>query len=181
MNHLLVSRHVVFDESSFPFASSTTPPDDLDSLLLSSPAVHLIAPPDPSSIAGTLELDTVPCAALTPQPAPRADPTPLSTPCAGSASRFTEPPWCTSDDICPPHRSPLTPGRQSTTPSSWLVTTTTPARWSPITLSGSPSMWIIYSSLPLSLVVPHIAVLHQACGTLSLVLTPICSVLADPH
>jgi hypothetical protein len=30
MNRMLVSRHVVFDESSFPFASFGTPPDDLD-------------------------------------------------------------------------------------------------------------------------------------------------------
>jgi hypothetical protein len=31
-SRLLVSQHVVFDESSFSFASSGTPPDDLDSL-----------------------------------------------------------------------------------------------------------------------------------------------------
>jgi hypothetical protein len=45
MNHLLISRHVVFDESSFPFASSDQPLDDLDSLFSSSPMVHAIAPP----------------------------------------------------------------------------------------------------------------------------------------
>jgi hypothetical protein len=45
MNRLLISRHNVFDESSFPFASSGPPPDDLDSLFSSSPAVHAIAPP----------------------------------------------------------------------------------------------------------------------------------------
>jgi hypothetical protein len=54
-NCRLVSWHVVFDESSFPFASSDTPPDDLDSLFSSSHAVRPIAPPYPSSIAGTLE------------------------------------------------------------------------------------------------------------------------------
>jgi hypothetical protein len=31
-NRLLVSRHVIFDKSSFPFASSGTPPDDLEVL-----------------------------------------------------------------------------------------------------------------------------------------------------
>jgi hypothetical protein len=70
-NHLLVSRHIVFDESSFPFASSSTPPDDLDSLFLSSPAVCPIALTYPSSIAGTSEPDVTPRAAPAPQPAPR--------------------------------------------------------------------------------------------------------------
>jgi hypothetical protein len=53
MNRLLISRHVIFDESSFPFASFDPPPDDLDSLFSSSPAVCPIAPPYPSSIVGT--------------------------------------------------------------------------------------------------------------------------------
>jgi hypothetical protein len=53
MNCMLISRHVVFDESSFPFASSGPPPDDLDSFVSSSPAVHVIAPPYPPSVAGT--------------------------------------------------------------------------------------------------------------------------------
>jgi hypothetical protein len=52
-NHLLISRHVIFDESSFPFASFDPPPDDLDSLFSSSPAVSPISPPYPSSIVGT--------------------------------------------------------------------------------------------------------------------------------
>jgi hypothetical protein len=59
-NCLLVSRHVVFDESSFRFASSSTPPDDLDSLFSSSHVVCPIAPPYPSSIVGTLEPDAAP-------------------------------------------------------------------------------------------------------------------------
>jgi hypothetical protein len=54
MNHLLISRHVIFGESSFPFASSDPPPDDLDSLFLSSPVICPIAPPYPSYIPGTL-------------------------------------------------------------------------------------------------------------------------------
>jgi hypothetical protein len=70
-NHLLMSRHVVFDESSFPFASSDPPPDDLDSLFSSSSAVCPIAPPYPSSIAGTSEPVAVPHAAPVPPPAPR--------------------------------------------------------------------------------------------------------------
>jgi hypothetical protein len=66
MNCLLISRHVVFDESSFPFVSSGTPPDDLDSLISSSPAVRPIAPPYPSSITGTSEPDAAPHVAPAP-------------------------------------------------------------------------------------------------------------------
>jgi hypothetical protein len=101
-NRLLISRRIVFDESSFPFASSDPPLDDLDSLFSSSLVVRLIAPRYPSSIAGTLEPVAAPCTAPTPQPtphaapapppAPRAAPTSSSTPRAASASRFTEPP-----------------------------------------------------------------------------------------
>jgi hypothetical protein len=141
MNHLLITRHVIFDESPFPFASSDPPPDDLDSLFSSSPVGYLIVPPYPSSIAGTSELVTVPHAALTPHPAPRA----------ASASHFIEPPWCTSDVIQPPRRSPLTPDRLSTTPSPWLVTTAARTRWSLIVLPGSPSPLTVYNSQSLSL------------------------------
>jgi hypothetical protein len=43
MNRLLISRYVVFDESSFPFASSDPSPlNDLNFLFSSSPAVHAI-------------------------------------------------------------------------------------------------------------------------------------------
>jgi hypothetical protein len=57
---LPTGRHVDFDESSFPFASSDTPPDDLDSLFTSSHVVHSMAPLY-SSVAGTLKtLVTVP-------------------------------------------------------------------------------------------------------------------------
>jgi hypothetical protein len=71
-NRLLVSWHVAFDESSFPFASSDTPSNDLDSLFPSSTAVHPIAPPYPSSIAGTSEPDVTPRVAQAPQLVPRA-------------------------------------------------------------------------------------------------------------
>jgi hypothetical protein len=83
MNHLLISQHVIFDESSFPFASSGTPPDDLDSLFSSSPAVRPIASPYPSSIAGTLEPDVAPHVAPAPPPSPGtllAQPAPHTAP-----------------------------------------------------------------------------------------------------
>jgi hypothetical protein len=79
-NRLLVSWHIVFDESSFPFASSGTPLDDLDSLFSSSHAVRPIAPLYPSSIAGTLEHDATPRAALAPQLTPGPKPTPHAAP-----------------------------------------------------------------------------------------------------
>jgi hypothetical protein len=69
MNHVLISRHVVFDESSFPFASSGPLPDNLDSLFSHSPVVCSIAPPYPSSIAGTRSLS--PCHTRPRCPSPR--------------------------------------------------------------------------------------------------------------
>jgi hypothetical protein len=65
-NSMLVSRHIVFDESLFPFASSGTPPDDLDSLFSSSPTVCLSAPPYPSSTTDTSEPNIVPHVAPAP-------------------------------------------------------------------------------------------------------------------
>jgi hypothetical protein len=53
---MLISRHIVFDKSSFPFASSDPPPDDLDSLFSTRTTVCPIAPAYPSPIAGTSEL-----------------------------------------------------------------------------------------------------------------------------
>jgi hypothetical protein len=112
MNHLLVSRHVVLDESSFLFASYSTHPDDLDSLFSSSLIVRPIAPPYPSSITGTSKPDAAPRAAPVPPPVPHAAlmsssvphvaPAPQTMPHVASASRFTEPPpppRYTSDDI----------------------------------------------------------------------------------
>jgi hypothetical protein len=75
MNRLLISRYVVFDESSFPFASSDPSPlNDLNFLFSSSPAVHAIAPLYPSSVAGTSETVAAPRAAPAPQLAPPASP-----------------------------------------------------------------------------------------------------------
>jgi hypothetical protein len=155
-NHLLISRHVVFDESSFPFASSDPPPDDLDSLFSSSPAVCPIAPPYPSSIAGTSEPVVAPHPAPTPPPEPCVAPArttrgPDVFVCATRGLSFTlhqAPPWCTSNDIRPLCQSPLASGRRSTTPSPWLVTPAARTPWSPVVLSGSPSPWIVYSSPP---------------------------------
>jgi hypothetical protein len=65
-NRLLISRHIIFNKSSFPFASSDPPPDDLDSLFSSSLAVHAITPPYTSSIADTSE--TVAMPHVTPAP-----------------------------------------------------------------------------------------------------------------
>jgi hypothetical protein len=76
-NLLLVSRHVAFEELSFPFASSGTSLDDLDSLFTSSPTVPPIAPPYPSSIVGKSETVVVLRAALVSPPMPRAVSTPL--------------------------------------------------------------------------------------------------------
>jgi hypothetical protein len=108
----------------------------LDSLFSSSPAVHAIAPPYPSSVAGTSETVAMPRVAPTPQPVPRVAPMSLPAPRAAQASpsafssgphatlasRFAQPPLCTSDDIQLPHQSPPALGRWSTTPSPWLVT-----------------------------------------------------------
>jgi hypothetical protein len=84
-NRLLVSRHVVFNKSSFPFASSSTPPEDLDSLFSSSPPVPLIASPYLSSIVGTSEPDAAPHAAPAPQLASRAAPAPQPAQCVAMA------------------------------------------------------------------------------------------------
>jgi hypothetical protein len=89
-----------------PLCLFGTPPDDLDSLFSSSPMVHSIVPPYPSSTAGTSEPGA---GAAAPIPAPRV---------ALTASRITEPPWCTSDDIWPQRQTPPAPSRPSTTPSS---------------------------------------------------------------
>jgi hypothetical protein len=88
-NHMVVSRHAVFGESFFPFAFSDTPLDDLDSLFSSSPAVQPIAPPYPSSIAGTSKIVATPRMAPAPQPTPHAASTPQPVPPAAPASPFT--------------------------------------------------------------------------------------------
>jgi hypothetical protein len=119
MNRVLISRHV-FDESSFPFASSNPPPNDLDSLCSSNNDTR------PRHRRPFLRLRHA-------QPRLHASPSP---------------PLCTNDDIRLPRRSPPAPGRRSTTPSPWLVTPTAPTQWSLVVLPGSPSPWIVYSSPP---------------------------------
>jgi hypothetical protein len=86
-NHLLISRHIVYDESSYPFASSDPPPDDLDSFS-SSHAVQAIASPYPSFVAGTSETIALPRVAPVPQPAPHTAPTSLPPPRAAPTSTF---------------------------------------------------------------------------------------------
>jgi hypothetical protein len=120
-NRPLISRHVVFDESSFSFASSDPPPDDLDSLFSSSPAVCPIAPPNPSSIAGTSEPIVVPHAASAPQPVPRAAPASQPSPRAAPA-----PPPATRGLGFSLHRAPpsvpaMTSGPCAKALSRWLI------------------------------------------------------------
>jgi hypothetical protein len=89
MNRVLISRHVIFDELSFPFASSGPPPNDLDSLFSSSPIVHVIAPPYPSSAAGTSETIAMPRVAPASTTAPRMAPTPQPMPRVAPVSMTT--------------------------------------------------------------------------------------------
>jgi hypothetical protein len=115
-NCLLISRHVVFDESSFPFASFDPPLNDMDSLFSSSPVVHPIAPPYPSSVAGTLETVAMPRAAPVPQPAPRAAlrslpaprGAPKSTPVPRVAPVSTTAPHVAPAPQLAPHVAPVT-------------------------------------------------------------------------
>jgi hypothetical protein len=79
-NRLLISRHVIFDESSFSFPASDPPPIDLDSLFSSSPTVQAIAPPYCSSIAGTSKTVAMPRAAPVSTLVPRAAPVPPPVP-----------------------------------------------------------------------------------------------------
>jgi hypothetical protein len=118
-NYVLISRHIVFDESSFPFASSDPPPDDLDSLFSSSPMVHAIAPPYPSSVAGTLEIVTVPRAAAAPQPVPHAAPTPQPEPHATPTP--TPVPRAARASSPAPHTAPAMPSVSSSAPCTVLV------------------------------------------------------------
>jgi hypothetical protein len=58
---ILISRHVVFDESVFPFSASSTPPTnpDLDPLSLF-PTDTVVQPPFPWSPAGTASPSSMP-------------------------------------------------------------------------------------------------------------------------
>jgi hypothetical protein len=108
-HHIIISRHVVFDEDVFPLASPS-PPTDLDSLLEFDPV-------SPSSQAPRLALLPAPRAASTPRlapiPAPRAAP---STTPAPRAAPSTMP-----APIPAPHVAP------SITPTPRAAPSTTPA------------------------------------------------------
>jgi hypothetical protein len=70
-NHLLVSRYIIFDESSFPITSSALPLNNLDSLFSSSPTFRPTTPPYNSSITCTSETVVASRTAPTPTPVPR--------------------------------------------------------------------------------------------------------------
>jgi hypothetical protein len=136
-----VSRHVVFDESSFLFASLGTPLD-LDFLVL-----WFLRLPHP-----TLLLLQVPQRLLlcpgTGVPAPACAPARAPV-CATRRhdSTLCPTPWFTGDGISPLCRTTPVLGRWSTTPSSWLMTLVAHI-WSLVMLSGSPSLWTACSSPP---------------------------------
>jgi hypothetical protein len=77
---MLISRHVVFNKSPFPFAFSNPPPDDLDPLFSSSPVVHPIAQTYPSSIVDTSVTVAMPRAAPVAQVVPHVPLTSTTAP-----------------------------------------------------------------------------------------------------
>jgi hypothetical protein len=87
---VLISHHVVFDESNFPFSSSssTTSLTDLDVSLGLDPVSRTVVSPFPAGPSTTPTHATPhatlpsaqPCAALVPPPSPHATPTMLSSP-----------------------------------------------------------------------------------------------------
>jgi hypothetical protein len=96
-NRIIISRHVIFDESSFPFASpGSPPPDDLDILFELSPTVSPIVAPPSSPVSGTSTPAVAPRAApaLSPMPhvAPTLQPAPHAAPAATPLACFAEPP-----------------------------------------------------------------------------------------
>jgi hypothetical protein len=90
-HHIIVSRHVVFDEDAFPLAGSSPPPD-LDSLLES----DSITPPPQAPCFALLP---APCAVTLTSPTPRVAPmpplgllpAPRAAPSASSAPRVATP------------------------------------------------------------------------------------------
>jgi hypothetical protein len=110
-NRMLISRHVIFDKSSFPFASSDPPLNDLNSLFSSSPTVCPIVLPYPSSIAGTLEPVAAPHAALAPQSTPRAATAPPLGPGAPTRTSRSAPDSATRGPgaLCLRHTRPRRP------------------------------------------------------------------------
>jgi hypothetical protein len=140
MNLLLVSQHIIFDESSFPFASSDMLPNDLNSLFSSNHAPR-----------------------LTPNDHTRAH-------VARHPSLCHTWHRCCRLRLCPRHaqsqlhaspnplvyqrRLPVTtlePSRDKLSvhhPVTVASDPTAPTQWSPIMLLESPSPWIIYNSPP---------------------------------
>jgi hypothetical protein len=94
---VLISRHVVFDESDFPYSTSSTPSSapELESLF-SDPVVQPPVPfwPFPTGLQGA---PAVPRAAPVPLAAPRAAPTPSTAP-----RRYAEPPQAYRRRLVPP-------------------------------------------------------------------------------
>jgi hypothetical protein len=169
-NHLLISRHVVFNESSFPFASSDPPPDDLDSLFSSSPTFCPIAPPYPSSIAGTSEPIVAPHAGPAPQPTPHAALTPLPVPRVASALRFTEPP------LVHQRRHPILtpePSHAGSSVNHPVVLAHDPRSTHPMVTHRAAGVTKLVDRLQLSTAI--------APPTLSPIPTSVRSALADPH
>jgi hypothetical protein len=111
-NRIIISRHVIFDESSFPFASPGNPPPDyLDILFEPSPTVSPIATLPSSPVAGTSPPAVAPRAVLTLQPAPHA--TPAAAPRSRRSSPRHMPP-----QLRPRLHASLSP-RRSTSDVSW--------------------------------------------------------------
>jgi hypothetical protein len=111
---IIISRHVVFDESAFPYSSTTTPPSsdpDLDLLTLF-PTDALVEPP-------ILPLSAGPCS-------PPVGPTPGPVPCPGPV---------VSPTVVSPIRgapSPIAPGPSGgggTAPPTGPLVPTPPARF----------------------------------------------------
>jgi hypothetical protein len=114
MNLLLVSQHIIFDESSFPFASSDMLPNDLNSLFSSSHAPRLT----PMSTPVPMRSDTPACAT-------RGTGVVVCVfvhDMHGLSFTLHPTPWCTSDYFRSPRWSPPATSCRSTTLSPWQVT-----------------------------------------------------------
>jgi len=91
---VLISRHVVFDESDFPYSTSSTPSSDSELESLFSPDLVVQPPlsvyPFPAGFPGTpappLVIFAAPRAAPVPSVAPHAAPVPSVAPCAALVS-----------------------------------------------------------------------------------------------
>jgi hypothetical protein len=186
-NRMLIFRHIVFNESSFPFASSGPPTDDLDSLFSSSLLVHAIAPPYPSSVADTLETaamphttpvpQLVPCTAPAPQPTPRAAPTSTTVPRAASmspSSSSSAPRTASASRFAPPCVPVMTSGSHVGSSVYHPVTVARdPHSTHPMVTRRAARVTKPVDRLQLSAV--------AAPPTLFSVPTSVRSVLADPH